>query len=325
MNEHEPFIAAIEAQPDDHTARLVYADWLDEREHPAGEYLRAELQLATLPEGSDRAPDLRAKLRALRPRIEPAWLARFDQPRVMLANPTPFPAAWWAINLPGIRDFDSTYHRFPFETLPPLSCPPFNGTFDWLPKDRRPPDGLEPEHEARYPDHLRRLTRHLTELGLTVPPDFARWMTDPSLWCIPSSTGCSLHRSWDAAVVEGLPGTRVLPFYIDSQGCLIWYLYLTPGGYSAVLSSSSFLCNPWHVPREDNPDAPLDQLDSSEEPVTLVFAAPSVEAFLYRWSLENTIWHKLVPPRYSFHDPTPFTPSEQAYVDFYRRPSIGGT
>jgi uncharacterized protein (TIGR02996 family) len=40
VNEEAGFIAAMLADPDDRTVLLVYADWLDERDDPRGEYLR---------------------------------------------------------------------------------------------------------------------------------------------------------------------------------------------------------------------------------------------------------------------------------------------
>jgi len=40
MNEEAGFIAALLADPDERTVHLVYADWLDERDDPRGEYLR---------------------------------------------------------------------------------------------------------------------------------------------------------------------------------------------------------------------------------------------------------------------------------------------
>lgn len=39
MNEEAGFLAALLAEPDDRTTLLVYADWLQERNDPRGEYL----------------------------------------------------------------------------------------------------------------------------------------------------------------------------------------------------------------------------------------------------------------------------------------------
>jgi uncharacterized protein (TIGR02996 family) len=47
MNEELGFLRAIEAQPTDKTARLVYADWLDERSDPRGLDVRMEVELLT--------------------------------------------------------------------------------------------------------------------------------------------------------------------------------------------------------------------------------------------------------------------------------------
>ena len=57
-------LAAVERAPQDVQARAVYADWLEERGDPRGEFLRLEMQLSTLPE----------RLAALVARIDPAWI-----------------------------------------------------------------------------------------------------------------------------------------------------------------------------------------------------------------------------------------------------------
>ena len=45
----QPFIAAILANPDDDVPRLVYADYLDERGDPRGEFIRVQCELAAWP------------------------------------------------------------------------------------------------------------------------------------------------------------------------------------------------------------------------------------------------------------------------------------
>ena len=59
MNEEAGFIAALLAEPDDRTALLVYADWLDERSDPRAEYLRL---LAKDEQDESRFVELRAAL-----------------------------------------------------------------------------------------------------------------------------------------------------------------------------------------------------------------------------------------------------------------------
>jgi uncharacterized protein (TIGR02996 family) len=60
----QTFIEAIRKNPDDEEARAVYADWLDQRGDPRGEYLRLESILV-------RAPTRMADLIAT---IDPGWL-----------------------------------------------------------------------------------------------------------------------------------------------------------------------------------------------------------------------------------------------------------
>src|SRR5215218_8987498 len=50
--EQEALLNAIRANPDDHTARLVYADWLDEHDDPLAEYVRAECELMAYEPGA---------------------------------------------------------------------------------------------------------------------------------------------------------------------------------------------------------------------------------------------------------------------------------
>lgn len=42
--EEQPFLDEIRANPDDDAARLVYADWLEERGDVRAEYLRVEVE-----------------------------------------------------------------------------------------------------------------------------------------------------------------------------------------------------------------------------------------------------------------------------------------
>lgn len=50
MSDHADFLAEILANPDDITARLVYADWLEERADPRSEFIRVQCRLAELTE-----------------------------------------------------------------------------------------------------------------------------------------------------------------------------------------------------------------------------------------------------------------------------------
>ena len=49
MSEHEAFLQGILQAPDDDAPRQVYADWLEERNDPRGEFIRVQCELAKIP------------------------------------------------------------------------------------------------------------------------------------------------------------------------------------------------------------------------------------------------------------------------------------
>jgi uncharacterized protein (TIGR02996 family) len=74
MNEQEGFLEAILANPDDDQLRLIYADWLEERGDPRGEFIRVQMELAgTKPEPS-REHELLVREKGLLASYEEEWL-----------------------------------------------------------------------------------------------------------------------------------------------------------------------------------------------------------------------------------------------------------
>jgi uncharacterized protein (TIGR02996 family) len=73
MNDDGAFVRAILDAPEDESRRLVYADWLDERADPRGEYLRLDVELARLPGRDPARSRLRERLDELRDATDPAW------------------------------------------------------------------------------------------------------------------------------------------------------------------------------------------------------------------------------------------------------------
>ncbi len=73
MRNESGFIAATLAQPEDETARLVYANWLEERSDPRGEFLRLELVLPRLTRTAEY-PALEARRDELQDQIDTRWL-----------------------------------------------------------------------------------------------------------------------------------------------------------------------------------------------------------------------------------------------------------
>ena len=65
MTQRDAFLESILAEPDDDTPRLIFADWLDEHDDPLGEFIRVQMQLASLPEDDERRPELKQRERRL--------------------------------------------------------------------------------------------------------------------------------------------------------------------------------------------------------------------------------------------------------------------
>jgi uncharacterized protein (TIGR02996 family) len=70
--EDEAFLRAIAAAPADDLPRLVYADWLEERDDPRAAFLRAEVELTR----AGMTAGGRARLREYRAALDPDWWPR---------------------------------------------------------------------------------------------------------------------------------------------------------------------------------------------------------------------------------------------------------
>jgi uncharacterized protein (TIGR02996 family) len=87
MDEHHAFLCAIRENPKDVSLRLVYADWLEERGDPHGEYVRLRCLLDGMPKDSEQYSLLRAREQALRATCPAGWLAALEGPE----------PEWWLI------------------------------------------------------------------------------------------------------------------------------------------------------------------------------------------------------------------------------------
>jgi uncharacterized protein (TIGR02996 family) len=81
MSEDEAFIRAVVDSPGDDTPRLVYADWLHDRDDPRGPYLRAELEIVNSLRSGGTAPTL-DKRDELAIGLDSVWVARISRPPV---------------------------------------------------------------------------------------------------------------------------------------------------------------------------------------------------------------------------------------------------
>jgi uncharacterized protein (TIGR02996 family) len=100
MHDEDGFLAVIRQTPADDTARLVFADWLDEQGDGASQlkaaFIRIELRLANDPEAAD-STILPLQLQKLATQLDPDWLTTISRPKIegctMWAE-RPCPAVW---------------------------------------------------------------------------------------------------------------------------------------------------------------------------------------------------------------------------------------
>ena len=74
MTHGEAFLQAILENPQDDTPRLAYADWLEERDDPRGEFIRVQCRLATMAADDGRRPPLEDLERRLLEGHQDEWL-----------------------------------------------------------------------------------------------------------------------------------------------------------------------------------------------------------------------------------------------------------
>jgi uncharacterized protein (TIGR02996 family) len=78
MPQHDDFLRAILAEPDEDAPRLVYADWLDEHGDPRGEFIRVQIESARLEEDHPRQAELKPREGELFDRHGREWLAPLE-------------------------------------------------------------------------------------------------------------------------------------------------------------------------------------------------------------------------------------------------------
>jgi uncharacterized protein (TIGR02996 family) len=90
MHYEEGFLHAIKANPLDDAPRLIYADWLEERDDPRADFIRLHLALmAAAPDHPERVAG-EHELSSLRKGCDAAWLAVIEPERASLTDdPSP--------------------------------------------------------------------------------------------------------------------------------------------------------------------------------------------------------------------------------------------
>lgn len=234
----------------------------------------------------------------------------------------PFASGWYSFDLGQYRPCNGTYCFSAYESLPPLTDVTLDGSFGWL-------TPLSEKHEAemaifrpddatreRLTTRMRAIADQARQLGLTLPLSFAPFMTNPALQDrIPSCTACEFALPQRVARSVAGDGGYLISFLHDQQDVLLWYLYLTPSGEQRVVVSpydydgdDEDTNAPSYVPTDDS--QLTDQRRAAIVANTWV-CAPTFEAFLYRFWLENTIW-------FALNEGKPLTEAQQRYVAHYK-------
>jgi hypothetical protein len=207
----------------------------------------------------------------------------------MNVRESPFPLGWYT---PGAHpDFwgdAGTYTLIAYDDLPPLESSGSEGSFDWLTELPDDDDALAFEDVSVSPmDQMMRLADRGTRLGLSIPTSFFSFMSSPAIHRrIPTCTACYLDLPNRLVEVPGVAG-RLLRFMNDQQSVLLWYLYLVPNGEHAVVVATP----------EWDEDADGDTLEDVVRLTDIVLCAPTFDAFIHRFWLENTIWYALYEGR----------------------------
>ncbi len=225
----------------------------------------------------------------------------------MLPNQTPFPTAWLSTELEGYRDHSepTTYSQFSYENLPPLPTELFRGDFEWL-KESQPQEADDETVDLH--SQLERLLTTASQIKLTLPEEFVRFMKSPDLpKHIRSCTDCFFDLSDEIVETPASEGGYLIHFLSDSQGCLFWYLYLTKTGEHCVVVSDKLFGIEGEFLRDG------EEIEDSDEESYIFFCARSFEEFIYRFWIENEIWFALS------YDDEPLKEDQQNYVEHYKR------
>ncbi|MDY3554395.1 TIGR02996 domain-containing protein [Gemmata sp. JC717] len=106
VSEGEAFLQAIFKRPEDVTARLVYADWLDEHDHPGGELIRLRQQLVRPDLPGTKRSTLAAREREVLAKCDRDWLVQLERAdwklRYIQVRPADEGAAQWAKRRKGL-------------------------------------------------------------------------------------------------------------------------------------------------------------------------------------------------------------------------------
>lgn len=259
-----------------HQSPMSFEAWdafIAQHEGDVRDYLATQDEIAQTALDDEQAKSLRQALIKQRQALPAQTIKLLDQPLMLRANATPYAQAWWSVGLGEFRPEHGTYTCYPYASLPPL--PESLDLCDFSYMDR---DDPEPEQAQEVLDWLAYIEQSAQQKGLTLPQDFVSFFKEPkNLNGINSCTDCFFDLEEDFCKDPTGSGAYLLRFYADSQGCLFWYLYLSPTGYSAILVGDYL--------DELGQDEPV---SATEVPAQL--CSPSFGEFIWRFWIENELW-----------------------------------
>jgi hypothetical protein len=229
-------------------------------------------------------------------------------------NESPFETGWYSQELEGYRDAErhSTYHYYSYDSLPPLPENLFKKDFAWL-RDRDAVTSFLYSDLERFPTRLSSLKQQAAALNLPLPLDFTAFMATSWLPSkMRSCTDCYFDLPSIIQPCSSDLGGFIVSFLADSQGVLYWGLYVSPSGDSCVVNSpewyeAELMDEDWDSKSDEDDEA--SKLPPSVQ--DLLYCAPSFEAFIYRFWIENEIW-------FAINDGEPLDELQIAYLSHYK-------
>jgi hypothetical protein len=221
----------------------------------------------------------------------------------MTPDQTPYQSGWWGADLGKYRACDSTYCLFEYDSLPPLDESVLQGDFRWLTPPTAATEKQMQPHQPRQSAQQVAMLAQLQQLeqALVLPPAFRLFMSRTD-WqdAMPSCTA-NYFLLPDEPVTNPFGGkSHWVNFFNDQQEVLQWYLYLAPTGEHSVMVTAFDLAR----------DQELLRYDPARYRAQVWFCAPSFEAFLYRYWLENTIW-------FGLDEGSTLSAAQQSYLAHY--------
>lgn len=216
---------------------------------------------------------------------------------------TPLKKGWIFSDIEGIRDAEEsgTYFLFDYNKLPPIPIE-LDDEFNWI---KSYPEWIDEDDKGcNFEGQLDALNKEAKEKGLTIPNSFNKFICNIELIRrIRSNTDCYFELGNTIEEIPNTNGLYFIHFLSDSQYCVFWYLCIDKEGNNCVVTSANLY---GHTEEE------YESFRHNDNEIGY-FCAKSFKDFIFRFWIENEIWHKEV------YDKEELNEIEKEYADFYRK------